>query len=209
MKRIFSVSAGVLALAAGIAAQGANFQVETLWPKPFPVAKHWILGSVTGVTVDAQDHIWVTHKGVDSLQMMEKGPALEPWASMCCFAAPQILAFDTAGNLVTNWEPKSGTGYDWPHDPAGIAVDAKGNVWIAGGSPPPAPAAGRGGRGGAAGGRGGAAPAPPPPADAQVLKFDKTGKFVMQIGKAGKTEGSDSQTGLNNPAGLDVDDAAN
>jgi len=209
MKRILSVSAGVLALAAGIAAQGANFQVETLWPKPFPVAKHWILGSVTGVTVDAQDHIWVTHKGVDSLQMMEKGPALEPWASMCCFAAPQILAFDTAGNLVTNWEPKSGTGYDWAHDPAGIAVDAKGNVWVAGGSPPPAPAAGRGGRGGAAGGRGGAAPAPPPPADAQVLKFDKTGKFVMQIGKAGKTEGSDSQTGLNNPAGLDVDDAAN
>ena len=35
MKRILSVSAGVLALWAGIAAQGSNFQVETLWPKLF------------------------------------------------------------------------------------------------------------------------------------------------------------------------------
>jgi DNA-binding beta-propeller fold protein YncE len=58
-------------------------------------------------------------------------------------------------------------------------------------------------------GRGAAPAAPAPPADAQVLKFDKTGKFVLQIGKAGKAEGSDSQTGLNNPAGVDVDDAAN
>jgi len=35
------------------------FQVETLWPKPLP--NHWILGSVTGVAVDAQDHIWIVH----------------------------------------------------------------------------------------------------------------------------------------------------
>src|SRR5260370_25898526 len=104
MKRILSVSAGVLALAAGLAAQSANFQVEALWPKPFPVAKHWILGSVTGVAVDAQDRIWVVHRGVDSLQMMEKGPALEPWASMCCYAAPQVIAFDASGGLLASWE---------------------------------------------------------------------------------------------------------
>jgi hypothetical protein len=42
-----------------------------------------------------------------------------------------------------------------------------------------------------------------------VLKFDKTGKFLMQIGKAGKTEGSDSQTGFNRPSGVAVDSAAN
>jgi WD40 repeat protein len=205
MKRALCVVGSVVALLAGAGAQGSGFQVEALWPKPFPVAKHWILGSVTGVAIDAMDRIWVTHRGVDSLQMMEKGPALEPWASMCCFAAPQILAFDTAGNLVASWEPKSGSGYDWPHDPAGIAVDARGNVWIAGGLPTPAAApAGRGGPGGR-----GAAAAPPPPADAQVLKFSKDGKFVLQIGKAGKAEGSDSQTGLNRPAGVDVDDAAN
>ncbi|MBI3493883.1 MAG: hypothetical protein HY047_19210, partial [Acidobacteria bacterium] len=47
------------------------------------------------------------------------------------------------------------------------------------------------------------------PADAQVLKFSKTGQFQLQIGHAGKAEGSDSQTGLNRPAAVDVDNAAN
>src|SRR3954465_5878050 len=195
---------GVVTLTAQSKAAAPAFEVERLWPKPFAHKDAWIFGSVTGVAMDAQDHLWVTHRGVDSLQMMEKGPALDPWQSSCCFAAPQILEFDTAGTLLAHWEPKGGTGYDWPHDPAGIAVDDKGNVWVAGGLPPsslpaargrgPAPAAGAaaGGRGaapaagGAAGGRG-PAPAPAaPPADAQVLKFDKTGKFVLQIGKAGK-----------------------
>jgi DNA-binding beta-propeller fold protein YncE len=244
-----TVSTGVSALAlltATLAAQAPKLEVEPLWPKPFPVAKHWILGSVTGVTVDAQDHIWVVHRGVDSLQMMEKGPALDPWQSMCCYAAPQILEFSAAGDLLASWEAKDGKGYDWPANPSGIAVDDKGNVWVGSGLPTPslAPAgrggargaapgaaagaagagrgdaaaggAGRGARGDAAApaadpaaGRGRGAAAPPAPADAQVLKFDKTGKFLLQIGKGGKTEGSDSQTGFNRPGALTVDSAAN
>ena len=174
---------------------------------------------MTGVTVDAQDHVWVVHRGVDSLQTNEKGPALEPWASSCCFAAPQILEFDAAGTLLASWDPKTGTGYDWPHDPAGIAVDDKGNVWVGSGLPTsslpaargrgPAPAAGAPAAAAAAPAGRGPAPAAATPADAQVLKFDKTGKFVLQIGKAGKTEGSDSTTGFNRPGGLAVDSAAN
>jgi DNA-binding beta-propeller fold protein YncE len=183
-------------------------KVEPLWPKPFPQKKAWILAAVTGVTVDAQDHIWVVHRGVDSLQTNEKGPTLEPWGSSCCFAAPQILEFDAAGTLVANWDPKTGTGYDWPHDPSGIAVDKAGNVYVGSGLWPTslAPARGRGpapaaagapARGGApaAGGRG-AAPAAPAPATA-VLKFDKTGKYVSSI------------TGLDRPFGVAVDDATN
>src|SRR5437762_13243569 len=101
MKRTLSLAAGLFALlVASGAAQAPSFQVQTLWPKPFPVAKHWILGSVTGVTTDARDHIFVVHRGVDSLQANEKGPTLEPWASQCCFSAPQILEFDAAGPLV-------------------------------------------------------------------------------------------------------------
>jgi DNA-binding beta-propeller fold protein YncE len=227
MKRLMSIGASVAVMTLAAAAQAPKHEVDPLWPKPFPVAKHWILGSVTGVAVDAQDRIWVVHRGVDSLQANEKGPALEPWASMCCFAAPQVLAFNAAGDLVANWEPKEKKGYDWPANPAGIAVDSKGNVWIAGGLPPSslpagrgrgAPAAGRGdapaGRGDAPAGRGdaagrGAAPAAPAPADAQVLKFSKDGAFVLQIGKAGQTGGSDSQTALNRPGGIALDEAAN
>jgi WD40 repeat protein len=199
----------VVAQRGGAGAGAPKLEVEPLWPKPFPVAKHWILGSVTGVTVDGQDRIWIVHRGVDSLQANEKGPTLQPWASSCCYSAPQVLAFDAAGTLVASWDPKDGSGYDWPTNPSGIAVDPQGNVWIGSGLPTPSLApAGRGGAGrGAPGaaGRGGAAPPPPPPADAQVLKFSKDGKFLLQIGKGGKTEGSDSTTGFNRPGALAVD----
>ena len=222
MKRVVCIGGGLVALLAaagmgrttfvrtvtaqsGTASTAPKLEVDLLWPKPFPVGKHWILSSVTGVTVDGQDHVWVVHRGVDALQANEKGPALEPWASMCCFSAPQVLEFDAAGTLLASWDPKTGSGYDWPASPSGIAVDDKGNVWIGSGLPTPSLPAGRGrgapaaGAAGAPAGRGGPPAAPPPPADAQVLKFDKAGKFLLQIGKAGKTEGSDSTTGLNRP----------
>jgi DNA-binding beta-propeller fold protein YncE len=228
MKRAVCIGGVLLALAAGVmapspfvetlAAQAKaaapTMKVEPLWPKPFPQKKAWILSQVTGVTVDAQDHIWVVHRGVDSLQANEKGPALEPWASSCCFAAPQILEFDAAGTLLNSWEPKDMKGFDWPHDPSGIAVDKAGNVYVGSGLWPTSLPAGRGrgpapaaasapARGGAApadaaaAGRGrGAAPAAPAAATA-VLKFDKTGKYVSSI------------SGLDRPFAVAVDDATN
>src|SRR5262245_47185617 len=109
------------------AAQAPRLEVDPLWPKPLP--NHQILGSVTGVAVDAQDHIWVVHRGLDSLGTNEKGPTLNPPAATCCFSAPYILEFDPAGNLVSHFGGP-GQGFDWPQSPSGITVDAKGNVWI-------------------------------------------------------------------------------
>src|SRR6185503_18946156 len=103
-----------------------------------------------------------------------------------------------------------------------IAVDAKGNVWIAaaGWPEPPAPRGGGAGRAGAAGGRGAAgaagadpaAPAPPPPPpshDAHILKFSRDGKFLQQIGKPGTADGSASKTSFNRVANVEFDAAAN
>jgi len=123
-------SGSVLAQSTARAAQAPRLDVDPLWPQPFPVEKHWALGSVTGITVDSRDHIWVTHRGVDSLQTNEKGPTLTPWAAECCYAAPQVLEFDASGKLLDGWGGP-GDGYQWPQNPSGIAVDSKGNVWIA------------------------------------------------------------------------------
>ena len=216
---------------AGVAQGPPAYRVNALWPQPLP--NHWVLGSVTGVAVDAQDHVWVTHRGADSLEGGEKGMMLTPQTSIhCCTAAPFILEFDATGKLLSNFGGP-GQGYQWPQSPAGISVDAKGNVWVAGAGLEPAPTGGRGrvtgsnadpdgaagrGRGEAgargaapaqaAGGRGGP-PAPTGPPDAHVLKFAKDGKFLLQIGTPGKMEGPDSQTTLNRPAAVAVDTGAN
>ena len=185
--------------------QAPIFKVDPLWPKPLP--NHWVLGSVTGVAVDSQDHIWITHRGADSLGNNEKGAILNP-PTGCCVPAPQVLEFDQSGALVSHWGGP-GEGYDWPQSTGAITVDHKGNVWIvAAGQIESAAGRGQGGAPPAAGGRS-AAPAPPRPQDAHVIKFSRTGQFLLQIGRAGKVEDSESKTGLNRPAGVRVDPATN
>src|SRR5438876_8847245 len=237
MKRTLCVCAAVVvAMAVALVAQAPRLEVNPYWPQPLP--NHWVFGSITGVAVDAQDHVWVTHRGADSLEGNEKGMMATPQTSIkCCVAAPFILEFDADGKLLSHFGGP-GQGYQWPQSPGGIAIDAKGNVWItaAGLETPPAGGRGRaavdpdavgppggargadadarGARGGdaargAAPGRGRGAGAPAGPADAHVLKFDKTGKFLLQIGTPGKMEGPDSQTTLNRPAAVAVDAGAN
>jgi len=196
---LIAFGAGQTALKKAADAQGRGgvqapiFKVDPLWPKPLP--NHWVLGSVTGVAVDARDHIWITHRGADSLGNNEKGAILNP-PTGCCVPAPQVLEFDQAGNLISHWGGP-GEGFEWPQSTGAISIDHKGNVWIAAAGQPE-PAAGRG-----------AAPTTPRPQDAQVIKFSRAGQFLLQIGRAGKVEGSDSKTGLNRPAIARVDPAAN
>ncbi|MEK6323549.1 MAG: hypothetical protein AABN33_18065 [Acidobacteriota bacterium] len=184
--------------------QAPRFQVDPLWPKPLP--NHWVLGSVTGVAVDSQDHIWIAHRGADSLGNNEKGAILNP-PTGCCVPAPQVLEFDQAGTLVSHWGGP-GQGFDWPQSTGGITVDHKGNVWIAAAGQPET-AAGRAAGAPAAGGARSAASAAPRLQDAHVIKFSRTGQFLLQIGRAGKVEGSDSKSGLNRPASVRVDPVAN
>ena len=113
----------------GFAQAPPKAEVDSLWPRPLP--NHWILGSVTGVAVDSRDHIWVVHRGQASLNGTTESAlkATPPGSEYCCMAAPFVLEFDNAGALVSNWGGP-GTGYNWPLNPGGIAVDAGGNVWI-------------------------------------------------------------------------------
>lgn len=203
--RILTVALPVAAIVALAAAQPQDvprFQVDPFWPRPLP--NHWLFGSITGVAVDARNHLWVVHRGAASLHPRTEMSAATnpPTAESCCVPAPAVLQFDPSGKLVSQWGGP-GDGYEWPQSPGGIAVDANGSVWIAAAGPgPPQPGA-RTGRS-----SDDAPAAPPPPADAHVLKFAPDGKFLLQIGKAGRMAGSGSTTGLHRPTAVDVDASA-
>jgi DNA-binding beta-propeller fold protein YncE len=131
--------------------QAPRFEVDPMWPRPMP--NHWLLGNAIGVWVDDQDHVWIVHRGSDTLANNEKGLELKS-AEFCCAGAPPVLEFDTQGNLVRHWGGP-GSGYDWPASNHGIFVDHAGNVWIGGNGP----------------------------GDSHVVKFTKDGKFLAQYGK--------------------------
>src|SRR5271156_427510 len=126
-----------------------RFEVDPLWPKPLP--NHWLMGQTIGVSVDAQDHIWIIHRA-GSLEPGEVHATTTPQTAQCCAPAPPVLEFDEEGNLLKSWGG-AGQGYDWPDSNHGITVDYKGNVWIGGngrGAAPGGAGRGRGGRGAAA-----------------------------------------------------------
>jgi DNA-binding beta-propeller fold protein YncE len=174
------------------------------------------------VSVDAQDHVWIIHRG-GSLEEKEVYATANPPRAECCVPAPPILEFDQAGNLLHHWGGK-GEGYEWPDSNHGVTVDYKGNVWIGGngrGTAPGAAAAGaRGARGAAAAVAGqaaqGAAPNEAPVAgvqgyfhDSMIMKFTQDGKFLMQVGKPGASKGSNDVENLRLPAKIFVDRKTN
>src|SRR5262252_3679391 len=81
--------------AAGI--QAPRFEVDPLWPKPLP--NHWLQGQTIGVSVDAQDHIWIIHRA-GSLEAGELHATTNPKIAMCCAPAPPVLNFDQEGTLI-------------------------------------------------------------------------------------------------------------
>jgi len=143
------------------AKQAPKFEVDPFWPKPMP--NNWVLGQTIGLTVDDRDHIWLIHRGNDpgtagldrtELAIVTPGG---PRVGECCIAAPPVMEFDQAGNVVGSWGgPNPAGGYEWPESNHGVVIDHKGFVWI--------------------GGNGGG--------DSHILKFTRDGKFVAQYGKA-------------------------
>ena len=93
----------------------------------------------------------------------------------CCTPAPAVLEFDQAGNVVQAWGGP-GQGYDWLDTEHGIFVDQKDNVWVTGNGAK----------------------------DTNILKFSSSGKFLLQIGKHGKTGGSNDTENVNQAAAIAV-----
>jgi hypothetical protein len=93
-------------------------------------------------------------------------------------AAPPVLEFDGDGKLLSAWGGP-GPGYDWPDLEHGIHVEGD-HVWLGGGGEK----------------------------DAQILKFTRAGKFLLQIGGKGANGGSNDTSNLGGAAAMTIERAA-
>jgi DNA-binding beta-propeller fold protein YncE len=180
---IFALGVGQALLQKRAEAQGAQVQAPLFEVDPLwpkPLPNNWLLGWTIGVWADEQDNIWVIHRGASGLHNNERGAELNPPIAECCRTAPPILVFDKDGNLIRSWGGP-GDGYEWPSSNHGVHVDYKGNVWIGGNGEK----------------------------DAQVLKFTKDGKFLMQVGHFGGNKGSNDADNFGRPAKIWVDPKTN
>jgi DNA-binding beta-propeller fold protein YncE len=191
---IFSIALDKRATVQASAASAPRFEVDPMWPKPLP--NHWILGQTIGVSVDANDHVWIIHRA-GSLEPGEVHATTNPPIARCCAPAPPVLEFDQAGNLIASWGGP-GKGYNWPDSNHGITVDYKGNVWIGGNGRGPGKPLDESQVGGVQSF-----------SDNMVLKFTQDGKFLMQIGMPSSSKGSNDVANLRLPAKTFIDPKTN
>ena len=154
-----------------------QFVVDPFWPQPLP--NKWIMGRTIGIAIDERDHLFVVHRDQDSMFMSQE-LGLDLGRAECCTAAPPILEFDSAGNLINAWGGP-GDGYTWPESNHGIEIAADGNVWI--------------------GGNGSG--------DSHVLVFTRDGQFVREIGIPGEPVDSLSTESFGRVAEIAIDHSAN
>lgn len=95
-----------------------SFEVDANWPRPLP--NSWVVGPVSGIGVDARDHIVIVQRA-ESESIARAGGV----------PAPHVLEFDTDGALVRAWGGP-GAGFDWMEQVHGLTIDAKDRVWISG-----------------------------------------------------------------------------
>jgi hypothetical protein len=184
---VLLVAAAVLVACSQLPSGGSagvpQFRVDANWPQPLPEegGVQLVFGQVAGIAVDNRNgHVWMVHRPASLLADEWDAKTNKPVTHRCCKSLPAVVEFDDKGRYLRGWGGP-GAGYEWPKVEHGVFVDPDGNVWVGGNSPE----------------------------DHQILKFTPDGRFLMQIGHAGKSEGSNSRTQLGRPAHMTLDAAAN
>lgn len=154
------------------------FQRDASWPKPLP--NGWVLGTVSAVATDSRNHVWILHRPSTLTAENLKQAKKQP--------APPVVEVDADGNFVQAWGGP-GAGYSWmapvkvTEEPYPTAENGEHGIFV----------------------------------DDQyvwvcgsghvVLKFTRTGKFVLQLGQFRKTAGSNDPRLLGKPTDVVVDHA--
>jgi hypothetical protein len=146
---------------------------------PKPLPNNWVLGMVASLDVDSRDHVWIIHRA-----RAVDASSLEPRQK----AAPPVIEFDRDGHVLQAWGGP-GPGYDWMEEnlsdyPRGSPAEHGVHV----DHKDNVWVTGNGD---------------------QVLKFTRTGKFLMAIGQHFKTGGSNNTNLLGNPTDVAVDPTTN
>ena len=170
------------------------FEVDSKFPT---MPEKMLLGGVGGATADSHGNVWVFHRP----HTLEEGNATENgWGP-----APPVIEFSATGKYLQGWGgPSKGGEYQWFNRGGlfsahvecqscskerrtngdgrpgsgehGIFIDDQDNVWLTGNGD----------------------------GDGHILKFNKDGKFLLQIGKGGVEPDSNDTSHLSRPASLAV-----
>lgn len=153
------------------------FAADPSWPHELP--NDWILGSITAVFVDANDHIWVTHLP-ETLTAEETAAIQDPPTGECCVPAPVVLEFDPEGALVQAWGDADTQPVDeFPRNAHGLFIDHREGVWIG------------------------------TYRHHRVMKFTRTGDHLFTLGEYDVTGGSDDERLLGGPAAVWISPVTN
>jgi len=107
------------------------YKVDPAWPKRLP--NKWSMQQIVDIYVDKDDHIWALNRA-DDARPDELGAATTPPRSECCILGPEVLEFDTEGNVLKAWGRQDYVP-GWPGRLQTLAVDRERNVWLSGTRP--------------------------------------------------------------------------
>jgi hypothetical protein len=94
------------------------FEVD---PSFFKLPNGWHFSSVSDVSCDSHDNVWVFQRPDDAYSDQKTGPA--------------VMEFDPKGNYIKGWGDKDygeGKGFKWPQQEHGISIDNQDHVWLTG-----------------------------------------------------------------------------
>ena len=107
--------------------QAPMFEVDPFWPKPLP--NGWVYGTVIGVTVDAQDNVYIVHRGVvgtaTSGGWTSGEGALAVFAENNHIYAQRLINYGSSGGYTNLGGSCGNSGFpSFSHSP-GIGTDGK------------------------------------------------------------------------------------